>query len=127
MRIAVLLLVASCQSGDFNYRPGQKEAEQIVWHGLYGMKDDPPPVEWIGNEGWEVAGQMVYGDTAIGWKVQVACGSPSYEWPIEMTKYAHELIHWKCFLETGDVDVAHSHCDWSLEGRANSLLADLHL
>jgi hypothetical protein len=43
--------------------------------------------------------------------------------PIRLTSYAHELLHWKCYEESGDVDAAHEHADWRLVDRAVAAMA----
>jgi hypothetical protein len=57
------------------------------------------------------------GLTIIGSRVQVVDAekdSDGYSWPISTTDYAHELMHYKTWIETGDVDPFHWRGDWNL-------------
>lgn len=120
---ATVLAVGGCWVGDFSLLPNQLLAERTIWRETYGMHDAPPPVDWIhetGITGTNGAGGL----TLIGWKVEVACrfpgtgDGPTCNEPIQLTAYPHELYHWWCWVNTGDVDVFHSHCDWSAVDRA---------
>lgn len=113
-----LILLGACDVS-FSFLPSQAEAEAIVWYQTYGETQAPPPVEWFSGPTvpWS------YGDdgrTLLGWKVQVAHD----ENPIYYTSYAHELFHWHCYNVTGDVDAAHSHCDWRQVDQANHDVLD---
>jgi hypothetical protein len=92
------------------------------------MTEPIPPVDWVGSDKVSQVGTFEYsGMTLVGWKVELACrfpGSgdgpcqcdPAKDWqcvPPSQSAMAHEFFHWKCWLDTGDVDLAHSHCDWN--------------
>ncbi len=111
----VVLLLAGCVGGTYDRVPGQDRAEQIVWHDLYGETGDPPPVEWFPDDGGYLP----------GWKVQ--CGiehiisppdlympGPGFDCAISGSSFTHELMHYRTFLRTGDVDASHSRGDWDL-------------
>lgn len=132
----LILLLVGC-GGDFSTRPGQALAERVIWREVYGMThDDPPPVEWVHDD---QVGAGAGGVTLIGWKVRVACRFPTTgqgpcdypdgaldEWkslPVVATDYAHELMHWRTWLQTGDVDAFHERGDWSLVDKANDAAA----
>jgi hypothetical protein len=128
MRTLAVLLLVGCGSGSFTPRREQSRAEQIVWRQQYEMSEPPPPVEWV------AAVQLpdgIGGRTLIGWKVQVACGDSAVNapdedgcgYPIFQTEYAHELLHWRAWLRTGDVDAMHAREDWSAVERANTALS----
>jgi hypothetical protein len=121
--LAALAFITGC--GCYTRLPAQDEAEAIIWYQVYGMTDLPPPVEWFAD--WELA-RDVTGRTLIGWKVQVACGKGDIYGdgcglPIRLTAWSHEAMHWRCWLLTGDVDAAHSNCNWSLVDRAAEAMA----
>ncbi len=115
----VVLVIGCAPSGTFERLARQDDAERIVWRELYGMLEDaPPPVEWVpscwGNDG------TTCGFTWIGWKVQVASHDETMppETEISLTRYAHELMHYRTYLKTGDVDAAHWRGDWDLADNA---------
>lgn len=110
MKVAIvaLALAAGC-SGSSVPRPGQARALEIVWVHMYGMElGSAPAVEWV-------AGKDVFahadGFTYAGWKVVVADKDGA---PISLTAFAHELMHYRTFLLTGDIDAAHWRGDWKI-------------
>lgn len=124
--LAVCFLLTGCGTGTFTYRTEQSKAEQLIWRDLYGMTADAPPVEWIASAKLDDGDA---GITLIGWKIQIACGS----WaqgddgcgvPLRQTPYAHELMHWKSWLETSDVDASHRRADWNLVRVAEVYMGD---
>ena len=114
MRALIALLLVGC--GSFERLPGQDEAEAIVWYHLYGETESPPPVEWMSKD------DTVGGCALPGWKVQVMRndttesdnGGPWITRRFSSTAYAHELMHYRTYLETGDIDAAHWRGNWEL-------------
>ena len=122
LAIPVLLLLASAAVGcgdDVRPRLGVEErlanqdaAEEIVWRGVYGRFDSPPPIYWRTDSrcgtgawaylGWDVGGKCAVGEFFPDWHVEVARSGP-----IGKTAYAHELCHALRFAETGDSDPGH--------------------
>ena len=102
------------QGGSFAPIDGQDRAMQIVWYDLYEETGDPPPVEWIPGKCWG-ADHDTCGFTWAGSKVQVSrqMGYDGYV-SISVTSFAHELMHYRTFLRTGDVDAYHWRGDWDL-------------
>lgn len=109
------------------YRPGQLEAERIVWQDIFGQTGPAPVVLWKAeNCGPEmhtgVAGNCTYGeaDSANNWA--------AVTWPagysISQTTYAHELAHVANFRDNGDGDGAHAG-PYFLGGRATAANAAL--
>jgi hypothetical protein len=120
--LTTLLLAAGCQSGSFAPLADQGKAEQIVWRETYGMTNDaPPPVEWITANGWWCAQQDRCNGETFPDRVQVACGDDCKQ-SIAFTAYAHELLHYRCYLKTGDLDPLHFREDWSLVDRAKDAM-----
>lgn len=120
--LMIAMTTAGCVSGSTGRRPGQDQAEKIVWRAAFGMTDAAPEVEWIQLDDWN-AGERVEGFTWAGWKIQVADGDPANpvkdcapdgQWLISSTSYAHELMHYKMAATTGDVDAFHLRGDWHL-------------
>ena len=112
--VAAVLLAGGCVSGSFDKRANQDVVTWVVWHDLFGMDREPPPVEWIPLETW---GNSCSGMALPGWKVQVSCGDGCVD-PVEETPIAHELMHMRTFDQTGDVDVFHRRGDWALADAA---------
>jgi hypothetical protein len=125
IKTVVLLfgLVAGCDSGTFVKRVGQDKAEKLIWNELYSMKGKAPPVEWIHHF---LTGGFG-GFTIIGSRVQVsdAAVDDTYGlFPISSTSLAHEWMHYKTWIETGDVDPWHWRGDWNLaDNVAHEVLA----
>lgn len=91
---------------------------RIVWHGLYEEAGDPPAVEWVYADTL-VAGSRVWGLCFAGWKVQVkwweAYGTAApggADGNLSRGFLTHELMHYRTWLRTGDVDPAHWRGDW---------------
>jgi hypothetical protein len=126
MRYVVLVLVlsAGCTGGTLDRVPGQDLADQIVWHGLYGEKGAPPEVEWFHTESGYLPSGGPHGLTLPGIKVQcgivpTTCPAGVYsvepfECSLSGSSYAHELMHYRTYLRTGDVDAGHWRGDWEL-------------
>lgn len=118
MRVLLMMtmVLLGCDHGTFDRRTGQDDAERIVWGDLYGMRGAAPPIEWINHP--LLAGKM--GFTIIGSRCQVVDASPGQTFdgsdvmPISATSFAHELMHYKTWTETGDVDPDHWRGDWNL-------------
>jgi hypothetical protein len=111
MRIAFALLLVGCAEGDFTPKPGQERAIQLVWHGLFGRSEVPPPIEWVHAP--DVDGYR--GRTWPAWKIQVADGTFGDDLqPICLTSFAHELMHYSEWLRTGDADPLHFRGNWNL-------------
>lgn len=94
-------------------KPGQVEAEEMVWHGVYGMEGPAPVVYWQegaalncgGGAGFvgPVSGVCVFGEAnAPADEVQVA-------WTDKLsdTELVHEWCHVRSWLRTGDADPGH--------------------
>jgi hypothetical protein len=119
-----MLLWSGCVGGTFDRVPGQDRAEQIVWHDLYGEDSDPPPVEWFHGDGYLPGATGATGLTLPGWKVQVGyrqttCPAGVYstepfDCSVSGGSLAHEFMHYRTALRTGDVDAAHNRGDWHL-------------
>ncbi len=111
------LLLSGCVPGSFERLPRQDEAERIVWHELYGEDGTAPPVEWFADDDSTVGGCAL-----PGWKVRVLMyssisadnGGPMVTRQFSRTTYAHELMHYRTYLRTGDIDAAHWRGDWEL-------------
>lgn len=109
--VIALLLASGCDVGTFERRPGQDEAERIVWNGLYGMSGHAPPVKWVHKLVlWNGGG----GFTLIGSHVEVADGDPDEQFTISATRFSHELMHYAEWVRTGDVDPFHIRADWRM-------------
>jgi hypothetical protein len=133
--LIALLAITGCDSGTFARRHGQDEAERIVWSELYSMRGPAPPVEWVDHLLWN--GRPGY--TIIGSRCQVTEWAPDADVgaifdghrimaAISSTSYAHELMHYKTWIETGDVDPFHWRGDWNLADHvAPGLLVDAGL
>lgn len=113
------VLTAACSvGGSFGYQPGQARAEQLVWREIYSMKEPCPPVEWFDMDTIEIAGQQEDGFTWAGWKIQIAT-KKSCKCGLWVTAFAHELMHYRTWIKTGDVDPFHFRGNWSLEKDAD--------
>lgn len=123
MRALLVLAMVATGCGSFERISGQDAAEQLVWHELYGMENPPPQVEWhFSSE----RNATLEGGTWIGWKVDVTVrvnsdGSMATA-AIGSSTFAHELMHYKHWLETGDVDPLHIRADWKLVDTARAAL-----
>jgi hypothetical protein len=122
MRALALMLVAGCQSGSFIPIADQEKAEQVVWRGVYGMTEECPPVEWIAKNGWNCAQEWSCTGQAFPDRVQVACGEDCAQ-SIAFTAFAHELLHYRSYLRTSDLDPLHDREDWTLVDRAHDAMA----
>jgi hypothetical protein len=121
--VLVLAMLGGCASGTFEKLPTQERAEQLIWHGLYGVHDyPPPPVEWISwDDDWQINGRQMTGLTWAGWKVQVRYFPRQPN--VTTTTLFHEWLHYLYWLRTGDVDPEHFRADWSLVGKADLISA----
>jgi hypothetical protein len=114
MRFALLLL-ALTGCGDFSRLPNQDLAEQVIWREVYGMTEDPPPVEWVHSSETSPGYQGI----TLPWGVRCACrwiaeADGPCDMRIEQSAYAHELLHWRAWLQLGDLDPLHFREDWNL-------------
>ncbi len=134
MLAVVVILAGGCASGSFERIPGQDEAERLIWNELYGMEGSAPEVEWFWY-GKEIPGEdAVKGATWPGWKIQVEISiweetrMPSRDSPIANSQLAHELMHYRTFVKTGDADPLHFRGDWEMAGEdAVRILSGRHL
>jgi len=111
--VLAVLLVASCSPGFRSmFRPapspeGSKEAVELVWRTVYGRKEPPPGVFWIGQEelncrdgkGFRavtIGNDCVGGVTYVPWAVTVALPDNT---KIHETALAHELWHAAMMLD----------------------------
>jgi hypothetical protein len=111
--LVLAFIIAGCESGTFSRRPGQDRAESIVWNERYGMSGAAPAIEWMSSPLLGGSGGMTW----IGWKCQVVESYPDLvpdPLPISGTRYAHELMHYRTWIRTGDVDPLHLRGDWNL-------------
>lgn len=121
---ALCLALGGCLPSTYGELPGQVRAEDYVWRQFYQMNlSDLPEVEWIKADSW---GEHATGMTWVGWKIQVACGNRC-DWPIADTALAHELLHWRSWIRTGDVDAFHEREDWVQADDAQYCLIEMGL
>ncbi len=114
-------VLTGCASGSFAPLPRQGEALAVVWNQLYGEAGEAPPVEWM--DGSVTAVGETDGMTLPGWKVQVMLyrtteikDGVAIVHDFSESSLSHELMHYRTYLRTGDVDAAHWRGDWKLAG-----------
>jgi hypothetical protein len=127
--VVLVFAVGGCgvSGGSFAQKPGQAQAVDLVWRQYYGEKGSPPEVEWVNEK--SLWGDIV-GFTYAGWKVVVAaddaeiCGADGCgdAYRFSSTAMAHEFMHYRTWLRTGDVDPLHYRGDWGLALDTNQAL-----
>lgn len=92
--------------------PGQAQAADLVWHGVYGMASDPPAVDWRtglqldcgeGTGFLDPSGRCVFGEVYPD-QLRVSVIEADL---ISQTTLAHEWCHVRSWLLTGDQDADH--------------------
>ena len=108
-------------------RPNQGKALDIVWHGIYGVPQEPPHITWMLQKHLDCAdgtswvsvrtGECVAGQTTSGVEIAVA-------WPdgcrYSTTAFAHELLHAASYYK--DVPLGHSVMFYDKVAEANVAL-----
>src|SRR5262245_23690922 len=116
--VALCVVALGCVDGNFSARAGQAEAVALVWMDMYGMTvEELPAIEWVRTNGW--GEPNIIGTTLAGWKIILASGARG-DWPLYDTGLAHELMHFRTWIQTGDVDPLHFRGDWALANDAAS-------
>jgi len=128
-RVSLLLFLSvsgGClESGSFAPKPNQGQAIDLLWHGLYGEEGPPPPIAWVDADFlWgNIEGYTDVSEVRIAARDMEICGTSGAAcrlgFRFSSTSFAHELMHYRTWKRTGDLDPLHFRGDWDLSTRAN--------